>query len=88
MSKLIPKLIGMKLKQLFPELERTDGQLIAAFGQARLIRNFSGRYELLGGSKEDCRHALEWISLFLHEAVVDVRPVPLNAHFTRSYSRD
>jgi hypothetical protein len=76
MSKLAVTLAGMKLKQLFPELERSEGRLIAAFGKARLVKNFSGTYQLLGGSKEDCGLALEWISLFLHEAVVETKPVP------------
>jgi hypothetical protein len=73
MSKLTVNLARMKLKQLFPELERNEGQLIAAFGGARLIRSWSGTYKLRGGTKEDHGHALEWISLFLHEAVLDER---------------
>ena len=43
---------------------------IASFGQARLVSNASGRVELLGGSPADHAEAREWISLFLHNAVL------------------
>lgn len=60
----------MKLRHLFPELERRDGEIVAAFGAARLVKRLDCRFELRGGSERDRAEAREWISLFLHEAVV------------------
>jgi hypothetical protein len=60
----------MKLRHLFPELEQRDGEIVAAFGNARLVKRLDYRFELLGGSERDRAEAREWISLFLHEAVI------------------
>jgi hypothetical protein len=43
---------------------------IASFGQARLVSKAGGRVELIGGSPADHAEAREWISLFLHNAVL------------------
>jgi hypothetical protein len=57
---------------------RTDAecgvQTIATFGDAQLVRLINVRYELRGGSDADHTAAQEWISLFLHEAVVTPPP--------------
>jgi hypothetical protein len=45
-------------------------KLIARFGQAALIKQPDGTWQLKGGSREDRLSAREWISLFQHEAVV------------------
>jgi len=50
-------------------LGRAGSELIASFGQAKLIKQLDGRFELRGGSAEDHTAADEWISLFMHEAV-------------------
>lgn len=42
---------------------------IAKFGEARLVRTAGGKLELRGGSASDRAAAMEWISLFFHEAV-------------------
>jgi hypothetical protein len=55
------------------ELLRPQEELVAAFGQAELVRTLAGRYELRGGTAEDRQKAGEWISLFLHEAHPVVR---------------
>jgi hypothetical protein len=47
--------------------------LIASFGQAQLVARADGRVELRGGSNADKAEAKEWISLFMHEAVLRVR---------------
>jgi hypothetical protein len=60
----------MKLRHLFPELERRDNEIVAAFGQARLVKRLDCRFELRGGSEVERAEAREWISLFLHEAVL------------------
>lgn len=66
----------MKLNRL-AWLLRDDGELIAGFGDARLVKKLSGKFELLGGSDADRTAAKEWCSLFLHEAVVACSPAPL-----------
>jgi hypothetical protein len=53
----------------FPEFE-DEGEVIASFGQAKLVKSLDGRYELRGGSKDDRLEAREWISMFCHEVVV------------------
>ncbi len=62
----------MKLRNLFAGFG-SEGELVAFFGQAKLVRRLDSRFELRGGSKEDRITAREWISLFLHEAVVTER---------------
>jgi hypothetical protein len=58
------------MNDFVPNFLRTDGELIAQFGQARLVKTPEGKFELRGGSAEDRRVAHEWISLFMHEVVV------------------
>jgi hypothetical protein len=50
--------------------EPTPWNLIASFGRARLFSGADGRVELCGGSEVDRADAREWISLFLHDAVL------------------
>ncbi len=65
----------MKLK-FFP-LFKDEGEVVASWGEAQLIRYLNGKTELRGGSDQDRAEAKEWISLFWHEAVVGVdRPGP------------
>jgi len=59
----------MKIKNWFVPL-RDEGEMIACFGRARLMRRLNGRVELVGGTREDRGAAREWISLFFHELVV------------------
>jgi len=59
----------MKLKNWFPQFNN-EGEVIAYFGQGRLVKKLDGKLELIGGSSDDRTAAREWISLFLHEAVV------------------
>jgi hypothetical protein len=49
---------------------KDEGELIASWGEARLIKYLDGKVELKGGSKEDRIEAREWISMFLNDAVV------------------
>jgi hypothetical protein len=58
----------MKMK-FFPPFQ-DEGEVVASWGQAQLIKYLDGKTELRGGSKEDRLAAQEWISLFWHEAVV------------------
>lgn len=59
----------MKIRNYFPRF-RDEGEVIAGFGTARLVRYLDGKYELQGGSRDDRIAAHEWISLFCHEVVV------------------
>ena len=55
--------------KLNPPLQMTEARnIIAWFGTARLTRDRKGIVELQGGSASDRQAALEWISLFFHEA--------------------
>jgi hypothetical protein len=58
----------MKMK-LFP-LFRDEGEVVASWGEAHLIKYLDGKTELRGGSDQDRAEAREWMSLFWHEAVV------------------
>lgn len=55
--------------KFFPEF-KDQGEVVAWFGDAKLIRFLDGKTELRGGSNDDRAAAREWISLFWHEAVV------------------
>jgi hypothetical protein len=59
----------MRFKNFFPEFKR-DGEVIAIFGEARLIKTVDFKYELRGGSEGDHAEAQEWISLFMHDVVI------------------
>jgi hypothetical protein len=54
---------------------RDEGEVLAYFGQARLVKKLDGKLELVGGTNEDRTAAREWISLFCHEAVVREEPL-------------
>jgi hypothetical protein len=49
---------------------KDEGEVLASWGEARLIKYVDGKTELRGGSKEDRLAAQVRISLFWHEAVV------------------
>ena len=57
----------MKLN-LLARPQQNDGELIASFGDARLVRKLSGKIELIGGTETDRAEAREWCSMFLHDA--------------------
>ena len=48
-------------------------RVVALFGQARLMREPDGRFQLEGGNRHDRLAAVEWTSMFLPEAVVSQR---------------
>jgi hypothetical protein len=58
----------MKMK-FFPPF-KDEGEVVAAWGEAQLIKYLDGKVELRGGSDQDRAAAQEWMSLFWHEAVV------------------
>jgi hypothetical protein len=64
----------MKPSQLVEWLRRSEPEHMARFGEARLIKHLDGKLEVIGGSPADHTAAKEWISLFLHNAVVTFVP--------------
>jgi len=60
----------MKFRNYFSDFCPTDGEIIALFGEAKLVKTLDCKYELRGGSKHDRLAAREWISMFFHDAVV------------------
>jgi hypothetical protein len=61
----------MKLKT-HDETQARGHEVIARFGEAALIKQSNGTWQLKGGSEEDRLSAREWISLFMHEAVLQL----------------
>ncbi len=61
----------MNIKSWFPNLNN-QGETIACFGEAKLVKRLDGKYELIGGSDNDRTAAREWISLFFHAPVREV----------------
>jgi hypothetical protein len=62
-------------------LFKDQGEVIAIFGDAKLVKTLGQKYELRGGSAEDHTEAKEWISMFLHEAVVKNLPLRTGRFF-------
>ncbi len=58
----------MKLN-LFSRFKK-QREVVVVFGRAQLIRHPDGKMELRGGTREDRLHVQEWISIFMHEAVI------------------
>jgi CheY-like chemotaxis protein len=56
-----------------------EGEIVASFGVAVLIRHHDGSWELQGGSPRDHASAREWCSLFQHEATFPSAPLPITA---------
>lgn len=50
--------------------KQDEGETVASFGAARLVKKLNGRFELVGGTDEDRTAAKEWVSMFLHEATI------------------
>jgi hypothetical protein len=59
----------MKLS-LLARIKQNDGELMASFGDARLVKKLSGKTELIGGTPEDRAEARECCSMIYHEAQV------------------
>ena len=52
-------------------IRRDTDEVVAVFGQAKLVRRLDGKTELRRGTDQDCIAAKEWIALFWHEAVLE-----------------
>jgi hypothetical protein len=51
-------------------LFKDEGEVVASFGEAQLVRFLDGKCVLRGGSEKDRTAAKKWISLFWHDRVV------------------
>jgi hypothetical protein len=60
----------MRIKDLYSHVTGNTAEIIAIFGQAKLVKSVDGKYQLEGGLPEDRTQAKEWISLFMHEIVL------------------
>jgi len=60
----------MRRKSEYHPPFKDEGEVIASWGEAQLIRYLNGKSELRGGSEQDRAEAREWMSMFWHEAVV------------------
>lgn len=49
---------------------RPTGRIITRFGRAQLVLFRNGSVRLCGGGRHEHTEAKEWVSLFMHEAVV------------------
>jgi hypothetical protein len=63
------------MNRLLP-FSKDKGKTIAAFGNARLVRQPNGRHLLIGGTKDAAAEAREWCSFFAHEVVFSPAPRP------------
>lgn len=63
-------LAGMRFKYA-DWILRDTAEVVAVFGQAKLVRRLDGKTELRGGTAQDRVAAKEWIALFWHEAVLE-----------------
>jgi hypothetical protein len=59
---------AMKMR-FYPPFQ-DEGEVVAAWGQAQLLKYLDGKTELRGGSDQDRAQAREWISMFWHTALV------------------
>ena len=63
----------MKLKHLISP-NRSEGETIATFGAARLVKDLNCKFHLISGTPNDRAAAREWCSHFLHEAIIPPDP--------------
>lgn len=56
-----------------------EGEKVASFGTANLLRHPGGGWEIRGGSPRDHAAAREWCSVFQHEATFPSAALPLPA---------
>jgi hypothetical protein len=60
----------MKRKSEYYPPFKDEGEIMASWGEARLVKYLDGKLVLKGGAKEDRIAARQWISMFLNDAVV------------------
>lgn len=61
----------MRTEMHHSDSRRNEGELVAGFGNAKLVKTLEGKYELRGGSQADRQAARKWIAMFFHAEVKD-----------------
>jgi hypothetical protein len=61
----------MKRKSEYYPSFKDEGEVMARWGEAELIKYLDGKTELRGGSDQDRAEAKEWMSLFWYEAIFE-----------------
>lgn len=51
-------------------LSSDEGELLASFGEARLIKHRDGTCEIVGGTAGDRGEARDWVALFLQHVIL------------------
>ena len=69
LSYALGQAVRMKLNVL-AWLNQDVGEVLATFGNARLVKRLTGKIELVGDYAEDRAAAKEWVALFLHEVAI------------------
>ena len=59
-----------RLPDLLSKAFKDEGEVMARWGEAQLIKYLDGKLLMKGGSKEDRIAAREWVSMFLSDVVV------------------
>jgi hypothetical protein len=59
----------MRSRSFFQDF-KDEGELLASWGEAKLVKYLNGKVELRGGSKEDRIAAREWIAMFFPDLKV------------------
>ena len=60
----------MKLKNLI----LMQNEVMAHFGEAKIVKSLDGKHKLVGGSEQDREDALNWLALFCPEIVLEIEP--------------
>ena len=66
----------MKTSLLLNSIRKHQGEVIAGWGDARLIRHPDGHHQLVGGTAADQAAARQWITLFAPDIVLTHHPLP------------
>ena len=69
LSQLLCHTQRMKLNLLW-QMRNQDGELLASFGGAQLVKHLDGTCEIRGGSPEERDEARDWVALFLHHVIL------------------
>ena len=65
-------MLGDMKNRVFQPPPEGDEQIIATFGEAKLVK-VDGQIQLWGGSMADRMEAMEWVSLFLPDEAVNIK---------------
>lgn len=60
----------VKFNSFWQLCDADDGELLAWFGGAKLVKHLDGTCEILGGSAEDRGEARDWVTLFLQHVIL------------------